>query len=254
MKRFWRFFVCFDPCRGVSTRCRRALVSFTLLHRSVRQANENGPKIDHKAVQNRATITPKSIKIDPNRSQGPSGRSRAIRDTSGALPDRSGRCSESSRDDPGAPRDAPGAPRDPQSDRKVRPGGPESTFLSVLFGQSFARRSRSDFRTISGSLVEAATRNPLAMAQSKLMSDVFCQNARSTPKTTKNRAKTEAERPPERAERSKKRPQASAVWRRTRDKKKSCAHERVAAQEERFGGAVGAPDARRLLTRLANYT
>ena len=51
-------------------------------------------------------------------------------------------------------------------------------------------------------LAEAATRNPLAMAQSKLMSDVFCQNARATPKTTENGAKTEPKRSPERAVRT----------------------------------------------------
>ena len=71
----------------------------------------------------------------------------------------------------------------PRSDRKVRLGGPESTFVSVLFGQSLAKRSQSDFRTILGSVAEGATRNPIAMAHTDCMSGVFRPSAWSTTKS-----------------------------------------------------------------------
>ena len=54
----------------------------------------------------------------------------------------------------GTPLDAPGTPR---SDQKVCPGGPASISGSVLFGQSFARRSRDDFRRFLGRSGEART-------------------------------------------------------------------------------------------------
>ena len=68
----------------------------------------------------------------------------------------------------------------------MRLGGPESTFVSVLFGQLLARRSQSDFRTILGSVAEGATRNPIAMAHTDCMSGVFRLNARSTTKSLEN--------------------------------------------------------------------
>ena len=83
----------------------------------------------------------------------------------------------------GRPWSASGRHWTPRSDRKVRLGGPESTFVSVLFGQSLARRSQSDFRTILGSVAEGATRNPIAMAHTDCMSGVFRPSARSTTKS-----------------------------------------------------------------------
>jgi len=86
----------------------------------------------------------------------------------------------------GRPWSASGRHWTPRSDRKVRLGGPESTFVSVLFGQSLARRSQSDFRTILGSVAEGATRNPIAMAHTDCMSGVFRLNAWSTTKSFEN--------------------------------------------------------------------
>ena len=83
----------------------------------------------------------------------------------------------------GRPWSASGRHWTPRSDRKVRLGGPESTFVSVLFGQSLAKRSQSDFRTILGSVAEGATRNPIAMAHTDCMLGVFRPSAGSTTKS-----------------------------------------------------------------------
>jgi len=107
---------------------------------------------------------------------------------------RFGRLRGRSRGAPGGARRALGAPlerlgtpperdRTPRNDQKVRLGGTKSTFVSVLFGQSLARPSQSDFRTICGSVAEGATRNPIAMAHTDCMLGVFRPSAGSTTKS-----------------------------------------------------------------------
>ena len=128
------------------------------------------------------------------RCPGASGAIRGIlgtrRDTPRALPGRSGTPPELARDPPGPPRDTHGHPRDapgtPRGDRKVRPRGPESTFVSVLFGQSFARRSRNDFRTFLGHSGDAWTSISIAPASVFGRSSRFRPDGRSTTKSFEN--------------------------------------------------------------------
>ena len=100
------------------------------------EIERKSPKIDRKATQ----LAPGGPRGDLERFGGLRGCSRDApgdtREALGTAPDRLG-----------TPPEDPGTSR---SDPKVRPGDPEGTFLSVLFGQSVARRCRSDFRTISG--------------------------------------------------------------------------------------------------------
>ena len=96
-----------------------------------------------KRTGNRAKIERKSPKIDRKAPQLAPGGPRGDLERFGGL-------RGCSRDAPGDTREALGAPPDrlgtppedpgtSRSDQKVRPGNPEATFLSVLFGQSPTR-------------------------------------------------------------------------------------------------------------------
>ena len=159
--------------------------------KNTRKSNQNGAKSD-----------PRSLWEDPGCLRGDLGRA-------GARPEHPGRRPGVAKARKRHPTRAKNDPQASQTSQKERPGVLETPFRSYLFGQSFARRSRSDSRTILGSLVEGATRNPLAMAHTDCMSGVFRRNARATPKTTENGAKTEPERSAERAVRSEKRGRAT---------------------------------------------
>ena len=99
-----------------------------------------------------------------------------------------------------------------------------------------------------------ATCVSLAMAQSKRMSDVFGQNTHATPKTTENGAKTEPKRSPERAVRTENEQVERSLAQDARFFLKRSARGGVAAQKERFGGAVGAPDLRSIRPTVKDYT
>ena len=154
--------------------------------RALDQTPEKGANIEPKSSPNPQKIVRKSTQIAPGghrgdlgRFGGLRGRSRdalgCARGTLATLPARLGR-----------PPDTPGTPR---SDQKVRLGGPESTFWSVLFGQSFARRSRDDFRTFLGHSGEARTSDSIAPASVLGRSSVFRRNARSTTKSIEKGSK-----------------------------------------------------------------
>ena len=131
-------------------------------HRSkTRKRNENRANIERKSIRNRSEIDQQSTQNAPGGPRGNRGRCGGLRERSRDTPGDARRALGTPPEHLGTP---PDAPRRPQSDRKVRPGGPESTFLSVLFGQLFARCSRSDIRTFLGRSGEAWTSDSIAPA------------------------------------------------------------------------------------------
>ena len=118
------------------------------------RGHENEAKIDRTSNENPRKTNQKSSQIAPG---GP----RDDRRRFGGLRGRSRNAPGSTRGARGTPPErlgtAPDAPGTSPSNRKGRPGGPESTFWSVLLGQSLVRRPRSDFRTFLGCSGEART-------------------------------------------------------------------------------------------------
>ena len=101
-----------------------------------------------------ARIAHRTSKIAPGGPLGDLGRFGARRGCSWDAPGGARRALATLPARPGTPPDAPWTPR---SDQKASRGGPESICGSVLFGQSFARRYRNDFRTFSGPSGEVRT-------------------------------------------------------------------------------------------------
>ena len=128
-----------------------------------------------------ARIAHRTSKIAPGGPRGDLGRFGGLRGCSRDAPGGARRALATLPARLGTPPDAPGTPR---SDQKASPGGPESICGSVLFGQSFARRSRNDFRTFLGPSGEVRTSILLRPASVLRGSSVFRRNARSTTKAT----------------------------------------------------------------------
>ena len=133
-----------------------------------------------------ARIAHRTSKIAPGGPRGDLGRFGGLRGCSRDAPGGARRALATLPARPGTPPDAPGTPR---SDQKASPGGPESICGSVLFGQSFARRSRNDFRTFLGPSGEVRTSILLRPASVLRGSSVFRRNARSTTKSTEKGSK-----------------------------------------------------------------
>ena len=99
---------------------------------------------------------------------------------------------------PGSP-GIPGRSRTVQNGRKGCPDALKTPFLRDLFGQSCARDSRCDDRSILRRSGEVRASISFAMGDTDCMLALFRRASWATPKTTENQAKMTPEQPLERA-------------------------------------------------------
>jgi hypothetical protein len=193
-----------------------------------------------------------------NRSRGSSGRSGAIRGASGVLPGRSGRRSESSRDTPGAPRDAPGRPRDPPERPKSEPGRPRIDFWERSFRTVVRETLPGRFSDVFGSLGGGPDVDSAAPCQCFVRVERFSSKRPPDHKIDRKRLENGPQIAPDRSRKSSRTPPERPGERRfAQDRRflgKRSERRRGAAQEERYGGAVGAPDLRSTRGRVSDYT
>ena len=193
-----------------------------------------------------------------SRSRGSSGRSGAIRGASGVLPGRSGRRSERSRDTPGAPRDAPGRPRDPLERPKSEPGRSRVDFWERSFRTVVRETLPGQFSGRFGSLGGGPDVDSAAPCQCFVRVELFLSTRPPDHKIDRQRLENGSQIAPQVASGDRSGapddPGERSLAQDERFFGERSERRRSAAQRERFGGAVGAPDARTPLNRFSDYT